>query len=219
MELLGQVAIAVAVLVIIFSVLFLIFTHTATQKQLTAAQATQLVINDLKTENPTANITVINVSNSTLQKGSYNIVFAIVYNNTRACPTLFIEGFDYPATGLSPSVDNLYTRGNSTSCIINGLTSTAFSNYLISTPQVATAISYNQSIPQVKDYVNLYGYNNTDVNAKLYQNLSGTYTGLPQNYYNVWLVRYNATGADYSYYEVVGSGSTGSVVANYTAKS
>jgi hypothetical protein len=215
MELLVKVAVIVIVLVIIFSGLFILFTRS-TQKQLTAVQAEQLVINDLKSANPAADITVINVSNSTLQKGSYNIVLTIVYNSTRPCPTLFIEGFDYPATGLVPSVDNLYTKGNSSSCIINGLASTPFSTYVISAPQVAIARSYNQSIPQVKGYVSLYGYNNTNVNARFYQNLSQASTGLSQSYYNVWLVQYKAINANYSYYEVLGS--TGTIVASYTGK-
>ncbi len=207
MDLLGSVALIVLILIIVFTAGFILLRHN-TQTQLTSAQAVQLVINDLKSSNPGANITVINVSNSTLKKGSYNIALSIVYNATRPCPTLFIEEFDYPATGLVPSVDNLYTKN----CIIYGL-STAPS-YVISSPEIAIARSYNQGIKQITGYVSTFGYNETTVTAMFYPYLNSNATNLGQSFYNVWFIKYKATAANYSVYAVLDS--SGAVAGNYT---
>jgi hypothetical protein len=213
MDLIGRVAVIVIVLVIIFSVGFIIFTRT-TQTKLTSAQAVQFVLNDLRATNPTANVSVINVSNSSLKSGSYSIILSIVSNSTRPCPTLEIQGYDYPATGLVPSVDNLYTRN----CIVYGISDAP--QYVIYSPAVAIARTYNQSvehnITQVTNYVNTFGYNNTVVHAKFYSVLNNTNTHLSQGYYNVWLVNYTATSAKYSVYAVLNS--NGAVIGNYTNK-
>jgi hypothetical protein len=63
------------------------------------------------------------------------------------------------------------------------------------------------------NYVNRYGYNNTDVDASYYSNLTNAH--LASTYYNAWLVRYKASAADYSVYAVIDS--SGSVAGNYTA--
>jgi hypothetical protein len=211
MDLLGKVVVIVLVLVIVFTAVFVLSKHT-TNTPLTAAQAVQFVINDLRASNPGANITVINVSNSTLKAGSYDVVLSIVYNATRPCPTLFIEAFDYPATGLVPSIDNLYTKN----CIIYGLSGTSpLEQYVISSPQIAIARSYNQGIGQITNYVSTFGYNNTVVTAKFYPYLNENYTHLGQSFYNVWLIKYKATGINYSVYAVLDS--SGAVAGNYTS--
>ncbi len=207
MDLIGRVAIIVVLLVIVFSAAFLIFKH-GTASQLTPAQAVQFVKNDLRDTNPGANISVISVTNSTLEKGSYNIVLSIVYNATRPCPTLFIEGFDYPATGLVPSVDNLYTS----KCVIYGLSDAP--SYIISSPEIAIARSYTQNVSQINDFVNAYGYNNTVVTAAFYPYLNSTTTHLGQSFYNVWLIKYSAASAKSSVYVVLDS--SGAVAGNYT---
>jgi len=211
MDLIGKVAIIVILLIVIASAGFLLFKHS-TQKQFTAAQAQQVVLNDLNASQPAANITVINVSNSTLEKGSYNVVLSIVYNSTSPCPTLFIEEYDYPATGLVSSVDNLYTQH----CVVSGLSNAP--SYVIGSPEIAIATSYNQSlahnISEVTNYVNDVGYNDVIVTAKFYPSLNNTNTHLSQSYYNVWLVRYRGPSLNYSVYTVLQSGS---VVDNYSA--
>jgi hypothetical protein len=213
MDLLGKVAVIVIVLIAVFSAVFVLLRHSSQQAPLTSAQAIQVVLKDIKDSNPGANVTVINVSNSTLERNSYNIVLSIVYNSTRACPTLFIEQFDYPATELVQSIPNLYTKN----CIVYGLSNV--STYVISSPYIAIARSYNQSVThnvtQVTYYVSDYGYNNTAVTAQHYSYLNNTQTHLAQSYYNVWLVRYKAKAANYSVYTVLDS--LGDISANYTA--
>jgi hypothetical protein len=212
MDLLGKVAVIVVLLIVISSAV-LILTKRNTQAQFTSAQAEQFVLNDLKSSNPGANITVINVSNSTLKSGSYNIVLSIVYNSTTPCPTLFIEEYDYPATGLVPSLDNLYTKN----CVIHGLSNAP--SYVISSPEIAIVKSFNQSpnknVSQIKDYVNTFGYANTQVSATFYPFLNNTQTHQSQSYYNVWLIKYHANSANYSVYAILDS--SGAVAGNYTS--
>ena len=207
MDLIGKVAVVVIILVVLFSAVFILLEHTV-QSQLTAAQAEQYVLNDLRATNSNANITIISVSNSTLRKGSYNIVLSVVYNATRPCPTLFIEGYDYPATGLVPTQDIVYTEG----CTINGLSSAP--SYVISSPEIAIVKSYNQNLPQIVNYVDTYSYNNTNVNAAFYATLYSNYTHLAENYSNVWLVHYKAVNANYSIDVVLDS--SGAIANSYT---
>ncbi|MGD0729180.1 MAG: hypothetical protein ABR981_03840 [Candidatus Micrarchaeaceae archaeon] len=207
MDLFGKVAVIVVILIVIFTAAFILFQHTAKQTQLTATQAEQYVINDLKASNPNANITIINVSNSSLKNGSYNIILSIVYNGTRPCPTLSIVGYDYPATGLVPSVDNLYTS----KCVIYGLSNAP--SFVISSKYIAIAESYDKNLSQISDYVNTFGYYNTNVHATYYALLNNTQTHLTQSLYNVWLVQYKATNANYSVYAVIDS--SGAIVGNY----
>jgi type II secretory pathway pseudopilin PulG len=212
MDLLEQVAVIVIVIVLAASAVFLL-TQGGKASQLTAAQARQLVVNDVKATYPNASITVVSVSNSIVQKNSYSVVLSVAYNTTRACPTLFIDIFDYPAFSLSNSNASVYTYGNANKCTINGLVNSSTSTYVIGSPYVAIARSYSKGIPLIKAYVGRFGYNNTNVSAGYYSTLANAH--LARNYYNAWLVRYKAKAANYSVYAVIDS--SGSVAANYTA--
>lgn len=215
MDLILKVGILIVVLVVMISAVWL-FTAHQSSGQLTETQAKQLVLNDVKASNPNATVSAISVTNSTLEANSWQIILSVIYNATRPCPTLFIEGFDYPATGLVPSTDNLYTKGTLNSsangCIIYGL-STAPS-YVISSPEVAIARSYNSTTaPQLYTYVRGFGYDNVAVHAAFYanpcQNASCNYPG------NVWIVNYSAVDASYNEYVVLDQ--SGALVGNYTA--
>ncbi len=208
MELLGRVAIIAAVVIVIAAVAFLLSSHVISGA-LTSQQAVQYVLSDMRASNPSANITVINVSASALKAGSWNIVLSAVYNASKPCPTLFIEDFDYPATGLVPSVDNLYTSH----CVIYGI-STAPS-YVISSPYIAIARSYNQSFAPITAYVRAAGYNNTFVHARFFSTLNYSATPLNENFTSVWLINYTAKSANHSEYVVMSS--SGAIIANYTA--
>jgi len=207
MDLLGKVAVIAIVLIILFTVGFIIFQQTA-QQTYTAQQAANFVYNYLKTSNPNANVTLINVTNSTLKKNSYVIVFSIVYNGTRPCPTLFISQYDYPATGLVPSINNVYTKN----CIIYGLSTAP--TYVVSAPQIAIVRSYTLNNTQIRNYVSTNGYNNTSVFATYYPYLNKNVTKLAKSFINVWLIRYKAKNVNYSIYAVLGQNA--SILGNYT---
>ncbi|MGI0100841.1 MAG: hypothetical protein ACREBH_03965 [Candidatus Micrarchaeaceae archaeon] len=214
MDLIAKVVVIVIVLIVALSIAFFLMKPSGQSAPITASQAVQTVLNDIKESNPGANVTVLSVSNSTIENNSYNITLSIVYNATRPCPTLFIERFNYPATGLIPYNTNVWTQGQ---CIISNLNNNP-PTYVISSPYIAIARSYNQSIKynitQITYFVSKYGYNNTVVTAKLYPELYSNYTGLSENFSNVWLVKYSTLGENYSAYAVIGP--SGSVIANYT---
>lgn len=207
MELFARVGV-IAVLVIAIAALAFIATGHGISAPLTQDQAVQYVLSDVRSNNPAANISVIAVSPSVLKAGSWDIVLSVVYNATRPCPTLFIEAFDYPATGFVPSVDNLYT----TRCVVYGA-STAPS-YVISSPYIAIARSYNQSFAPITDYVGAFGYNNTQVRARYFANLNESETPLQRPFQNVWLINYTARYATYSEFVIMTA--SGSMLANYT---
>lgn len=213
MELMGKVAIAAVILVILFVGIVLLTEHTS-NGPLTEAQAEKVVIADLQSANPNGLVALISESPSTLKTNSWNFVFSVVYNGTKPCPTLFIEGFDYPATGLVPTVDNLYTSN----CQFNGLnTSASYYNYVISSPYVAIAESYRQNSTEIRNYVNRFGYNNMDVHALYYANIENSTTPANITAYNAWIINYTAPRiANYSEYVVLGP--SGSIIANYTVQ-
>ncbi len=212
MDLLLKVAILVAVLIIIFSAVFLIFVRPLQTGPLTQTQAEQLVLNDIKAANPNATVTVVAVGPSPSFNNSYGIVLSVVYNATRPCPTLSIQGYDYPATGLLPSTDNLYTNGTASMCKIYGASLADAPTYVISSPEVAIARSYNSSASEIVNYVDDYGYNNVNVYATFYANFAPAQ--LNKSFNNVWLVNYTANSAPYYQYVVLGQ--SGQIVGNYS---
>ncbi len=213
MDLLGKVAIVAIVLIVIFSSSLLVYNYAIkSNKSLTASQAQQIVIEDLHQTHPNASIIVTNVTPSTLSQGSWYVYASIVYNATRPCPTVYLDQYDYPATGLVPTVANLYTQH----CIIFGLAGTGlpYYTYLITSPEIAIAKSYNSSYPSLVRYVSAFGYYNTNVYAKRYAVLN--HTTMPANvtFYNAWLINYTAAYAPYSEYVVMNS--TGMILYNYS---
>ena len=175
MDLLGRVAVIAIVAIIIIAggqrAVFLLsrVDHSPLIYARTGCATSFSTI--VKASNPNANITVINVSNSTAQAGSYNIVLSIVYNATKPCPTLFIDLFDYPAFGLSNYTGNLYTYAMQTDAPYTGFQFMSAS-YVIGSPKLAIARSYNQGIPLITTYVTTFGYNSVFVTSRF---LSRTY--------------------------------------------
>jgi len=214
MDLIGRVAIVVVVLIVVFSGAFLLIKHNSQSSQLSQQQAEQLVLSDAQKSNPQANITVISATNAS---GSYNIVLSVVYNATKPCPTLFIEGFNVQLTGgntlagLAPSTYNEYISN----CTLINSNNASSTKYLVSSPEAAIVKSYDLHLPQINDYVNQYGYANTSVTASLYSYMNNNETHLAQSYYNVWLIRYRASNANFSVYAVE-SFDNGTVVGNFT---
>ena len=198
MGLLERAIVAAVVIVLVVAGVIFIYGKSAQAAPLTESQAVQIVGSDIRAGNPAANITLISVSNSSTEKDSWNVVYSVAYNVTRPCPTLQIEGFDYPATGLVPSIDNLYTQN----CTIYGISDAP--TYVISSPEIAIVRSYTIHNATIDNYVSDYGYNNTRVYARFYQNLPANETPNGTNMSAVWVVRYSASGASSFEYAVMG---------------
>jgi len=208
MELLAKAGIMAVIIVILALALALLLVQPISVQPVNALQAEQIVLSDLRAQNPNAIISVINVSQSSLKAGSWEVVVTVVYNATRPCPTLFLESFNYPAVTLVPSVVNLYTQA----CQVYGLTNAP--SYIISSPYVAITRSFNLANTIITDYVGAYGYNSTVVHAKFYAALNGTSTPLNETFYNLWLVNYTTPNANYSVIALLNQ--SGSLAAVYT---
>ncbi len=197
MELLERVAILAIIIVVVIAGLVFLYGDSIKPAPLTESQAIQIVGSDIRAGNPAANITLISASNSTAENNSWNIIYSVAYNVTRACPTLQIEGFDYPATGLVPSIDNLYTQN----CTIYGISDAP--TYVISTPEIAIVRSYTIHNSTIDSYVSDYGYNNTYVYARFYQNLPANETPNGANMSAVWVVKYSSPASAASEYAIM----------------
>ncbi|MCL4389487.1 MAG: hypothetical protein M1528_01260 [Candidatus Marsarchaeota archaeon] len=212
MDLLTRVSIIAIILIAIFASALVIYKYAISSNSvLTAQGAGKIVLTDLQLSNPNATVSIINTTPSTLSQGSWDVFVSIVYNATSPCPTLYLDEYDYPATGLVPTVANLYTKG----CIIYGLSQSAlpYYTYVIASPEVAIAKSYNASFPAILHYVSAYGYQNTVVHATKHAALSGVpFTNM--TFDDVWFINYTASGAPYSEYLIMNA--TGHILYNYT---
>ncbi len=216
MDLLAKVGVLIVVLIIIFSAGFLLFVHPS-RSQLTQAQAEQTVLTDIKTLNPNATVSIVAASASKQYNGSWDIVLSVVYNATRPCPSLSIQEYDYPALGLSgtPVTDNQYSGVSGGHCVIYGLSSAP--TYVISSPEIAIARSYNASPPELVAFVNMYGYNDINAYASFFANMSPSTTPLNATFSNVWLVNYTSPLSPTREYVILGQ--SGQILGNYTETS
>ncbi len=200
MDLLARVGILIVIIVVIFSAFILVFSNGAPQK-LTQQQAVQTVLSDVQTGNPGAQVNVINVTGSRLENDSWSITLGVVYNATRPCPTLSIESYDYPATGLVPTTDNLYTSN----CQIFSFSAAPY--YVVSSAQIAMVKAHN-SDSNLRNYTKDFGYDSVNASAIFYSTLKlyGT------TYQKIWLVNYTASNANYGVYDLLNQ--SGYIVAS-----
>jgi hypothetical protein len=206
MGLLLSVAVIAVIVIAVAAIAFLVFTTAAVNPLLTVANAKSLVVNDIKTQSPNANVTIISVSNST-HAASWLITLSIIYNGSKPCPTVLIEQFDYPATGLHPTNDTQASGFNS------GVCSVYIHGSLPPYAPLFIASSYASKNPYLISYTTEFGYGNTFVTATPSQD--ETNSSLFGNQTNVWLVRYKATTANYSISAVLDQ--SGKVMQTYNA--
>lgn len=201
-------ALIIAIVAIVIAAGAFILLQKVTSSSVTKAQAVQFVISDIKAHNQTANVSIINVSNSSAQKHSWNIIVAVVYNKERPCPIFQVESFDYPATGSQNQTDIPYTSYTGGTCVIYGLSDAP--SYVISSPEIAIANSYISNYSTIRNYVNWFGYSNINVTAQfLVTNATSTNSSLT----NVWQIDYKASDANYS--EDVIMSTSGSIINTY----
>ncbi len=172
-----------ALIIVVIIIAFIAVVRYAVQvapQQISQSQAIANVTHFLRQSTPIG--TVINITSVTPSQysGSWHIVAGVVINGTSPCPSYYVDSFDYPQFGFVPGNDNNYTAN----CIINGLNK----SYVIGYYPVAIARSYQLNLPQVKNYVQAYGYKNIQVQAN--QVPQKTINGV--NYTNVWIVYYTA---------------------------
>ncbi len=193
MGLIRSVAILSLVIVAVIATAFGISSllRGAQGQSVTQAQAEQFVLNDLRQSSPGADITIINVTSSTLKAGSWDVVVSVVSNATTPCPTFLTEQFDYPAVTLVPSVEDLYTSG----CKVYGLANAP--SYVISAAPVAITRAYDFGNSTILDYIGAH-MNDVVVHARLYTVLNASATPLARQFNDTWLINYSASGAPVS---------------------
>lgn len=204
MDLLGKAVIAAVILAIIIVGAYIGLQKITPQTSITQYQAASLVNADLQNVYPGAAVNITNVTPSAYP-GSWHVTASIVLNATRPCPTYLVYSFDYPKYGFVYTIENRYTQG----CVIYGMQNS--SNYLITSPPVAIARSYNLGIPSVTSFVSKYGYDSVHVTAQSYKMMELFST----NYTNLWVVNYSAPAANYSLYVAI-SQAGGTKLLNYT---
>jgi hypothetical protein len=176
MGLVKDITIAVVVLIVIFGIAFL-FAHKQSSGTLSESQAMANVTKDLSETYLGANITILNISE--LGNGNYSFIVRLLFNGTRACPTIYTNTYIYPGFTFVPIRYNSYVPGRIGCTQPNGKPNQ------IASPYIAIGWATNQSIPLLT-YLNDYGYDNVSVKAKPY-NATGT-----------WIVNYTADMANAS---------------------
>lgn len=204
MDLVLRVGILIIVLIAIFSVGYYLTVRPSQSTVLTQQAAEQKVLSDISNESPTAAVNVLSVGPSKNYNDSWDVSLKVVYNGTRPCPTVTIIDFDYPALGLVPTSDNVWT----TKCQIVNMSLSAGT-----LPEIAQVQAYTSS-SWMRSYVYDYGMNNVIASAKQYPQLNASATPLNMSFSNVWLVNYSAVPASYNEYVILNQ--QGSVQANYT---
>ncbi|MGA3021097.1 MAG: hypothetical protein ABSD68_04075 [Candidatus Micrarchaeales archaeon] len=189
MDLLARVMIS-AIIVVAVLVVAYYSLQKSTLSRISEQQAIENVTLFLKRNYSNAEIAVTNVTPSQYA-GSWYVVASIITNATSPCPSYFINSFDYPQFGFVPRTVNVYTSH----CAIK-----AFSNNatLYNSP-VAITRAYTLNIPEIRNFINTYGFQNVKVNAHF---LNATQSA-GVNYTNVWLVNYSSTSASYNIYALL----------------
>jgi hypothetical protein len=215
MGLIKSITILAIIVVLLAGIAIVLSSHGSNAAPITKQQAIQQVLNDVNKNDPGVNATVVNnVSQSGLENDSWAIVVGLIYNSTKPCPSLSIEGFDYPPS-LVPESYNTYTYYKRGNCVINGITGTPGENYVINSPYIAIARSFNESYSPIINYVYTNGYSNMVVHAKFYNILPINESGRQMNLSDVWRINYSATDSNSSLYVIMYI--NGSIVNSYNS--
>ncbi len=163
MELLFKTAIAVAVIVAVIAGFFLYYEIMGQgQSVTTPQQAIALIESDIRQHTPSAQVTVLNVSNSTVHSESWDITVRIIYNQSSACPSVTTEEFDnVPTAGLLATPTTIvYSQYLNGTCIVNLNTGPALQENIIGLPSIAIALPYNRSFGPLVSFIGMNGYGN-----------------------------------------------------------
>lgn len=199
MELLMRVVVLAVIVIAVFLAAYLIVTSISPMSSVTKEQAENLVVGDLMSKYPGAEINITNATSS-IYPGSWEIIVGIIVNSTSPCPSYFVDTFEYPKFGFVNRTQNTYTGDCKIQAYSQG-------QRLYNSP-VAITRAYNVS--GVKDYLGAFGFGNVTVTARNYTaaKLQGT------DYSSIWLVNYSSARASYNFYVVL-SQLNGSILNAY----
>lgn len=223
MELLFKTAIAVAVIVVVISAFFLYWELLGQGGgQLTSLQAASLVRSDILQHYSGAQVTILNVSNSSIHSGSWDILTRIIYNQTTPCPSVLTEDFDYPATGLinQTTIYSTYADG---ACVVNLNAGQASEQYnIIGLPALAIAMPLNRSFAPLVSFIQVNGFRNIDssaqqIEASVADNISASIgsTAAFNSTSALWLVNYTSHVTGRTMHLIIDA--SGHILLNYTS--
>ncbi len=204
MGLVKNITIAVVVLVVVFGLAMLLAQNKPSGGIITESQAAANVTKDLSETYLGANITILNATE--LSNGNYSFLVRLLFNGTRACPTIYTNTYIYPGFTFVPIQYNSYVPSKIGCTQPNGRPN------VIASPYIAVGWATNQSL-QLLTYLNQYGYKNVTSGARLYKSLQVNESGQNVNLTDVWLVSYSAAGTNSSFNVVMYE--NGSVISRY----
>ena len=215
MDLLSKAVIAAVVLVVIAVVLISVkgivpLHHT----QLNATTVSTLVVSDLQQAYPNATVKLLSANRSYSSNDSWSVTLLVVYGPRTPCPTIKVEDFDYPETGLLPTVTEVYSNYSDGMCHVYGLPNSAlpYFSYTVTSPESAIDRAYNSDYPPLVQFINQNGFSNVTASASF---LNKTTSVFGENYTNVWLVRYSSANTAHNDSQYVLMNYSGGVLTGY----
>ncbi len=193
MDLLAKIVVLFVIIAAACSLPF-VLNYSANQPSYTKSAAISMVINDLQQKLPGANITIINVTNSSVHKNSWNIYLELIKGESSPCPYIKTIQYDYPAMGLVNVTSAVYTAYEGGTCFVYAefMNRTGSpSEGLITLPEIAAAVPLNRSYAPLVSYINANGYNKTFAHAVKAFNTSQQN---PAGYY--WLINYSSVNSN-----------------------
>ncbi|MEM3841099.1 MAG: hypothetical protein QXN59_00165, partial [Candidatus Micrarchaeaceae archaeon] len=175
MDLLSK-AIITAVILVIAAILLISFRDLIPvhSKPLNATSVSQLVISDMKQSYPNATISLLYANRSYSNSSSWTVTLGVVYGPSTPCPTVKVENFNYPATGLLPTVIEVYSNYSKGVCHVYGLPNSAlpYFSYTVTSPETAIARAYNSDYAPLVQFINQSGFSNVTASASFFNRTS-----------------------------------------------
>ena len=169
-------------------------------------KATALILSYLQQTNPSANVSIINVTPSQYS-GSWHVFASVISNATSPCPSYSVYTYDYPAFRLVNSTNNRYTNN----CQIYSLPTSG--PFIISSAPIAITWASTR-VTSAENFISTQGFANVNAHANFYakQQIYGA------NYTDVWVVGYASRLVAYSVYAAI-SQVNGTLLTSYNTTS
>ncbi len=159
MELLVKIIALALVAALIVAVAIWFSYPKLASNTITENAAITTVINDLKQQAPNANITIINISKSSEHGGSWDMSILLTENATKPCPYVKMIKIDYPALGLVNITTATYSVLEGGVCKVSAEYNRGYmQDSIITLPEIALAVPYNQSYKPLMSFIQKYGY-------------------------------------------------------------
>lgn len=215
MNLLYKTALVVVVIIALVISFYLTVNYNSSKAPITKSEAEALIINDFQQHSPSINISIINISSSSVHPGSWSVIARTISGEHTACPSVVTQQFDYPATGFLNTTTTYSNYSNGVCMVYGGIESkNGMANNLIGLPAIAIATPYNESFKPLINYINTYRYESIYAIANYFNTYNYTNGNANTIYNSIWLVNYTSSNANYSY--IILLNQSGNILNNYT---